>query len=239
MALPDLDQLTVEVGRRCATAGGEDGATQQPDWLALLQTATAVAGQLEALADDLVEEYVEHCRMHGCSWAAIGNVLGVTRQAVQQRFLTPTRQHGDDELDDELRRAMAAMKEAAVRHRNDYVGTEHVLWGILAGDTTATGLLEAQGASVEGIRRAIDERFGLGASKAARRIAWTPYARRAMSLAADVAADRGAAALGCADVLVGLARVGRGAAAAVLSEAGVDLAGPPTGPGEEPSSARR
>lgn len=88
MALPDLDDLIAEVDHRCDTAHRPDGQ-EQPDWLALLAVATQVAGELQRLADALVEEYVEHCRRHGSSWTDIGAALGVTRQAAQQRFQVP------------------------------------------------------------------------------------------------------------------------------------------------------
>ncbi|MEV6054692.1 hypothetical protein [Streptomyces sp. NPDC052107] len=59
MALPDLDDLIAEVDRRCDTAH-LPARQEQFDWLALLTVAAELAGQLHALADDLVEAYVEH-----------------------------------------------------------------------------------------------------------------------------------------------------------------------------------
>ncbi|GAA4088491.1 Clp protease N-terminal domain-containing protein [Actinomadura miaoliensis] len=221
MSLPDLDDLIAEVDRTCATAHRRDGA--QPDWIALLTTAADIAGRLQALADDLVEDYVEHCRLHGCSWTDIGSALGVSRQAAQQRFLVPHRAYDPDEYAEELRQAMTHMKALAVRNRNNYIGTEHVLWGLLAEDNSATRLLAARGASPDELRRLLEPRLTLGASQAAERIAWTPYARKALAIARDLAPDR----IGCDHLLAGLAVVGRGTAADVLAEAGVDLAAVP------------
>ncbi|MFM9370644.1 Clp protease N-terminal domain-containing protein [Streptomyces sp. Da 82-17] len=219
MALPDLDDLIGEVDRRCDSAHRE-GGEGQPDWLALLTSAAELSGQLQALADDLVEDYVEHCRMHGSSWADIGAVLGVTRQAAQQRFHAPHKRYGPDDMAEDLRDAMVRVKQVAVRHRNNYIGTEHLLWGLTAQDNSATRLLAASGVSPEAVHLAVGDRLGTGASQAAERIAWTPYSRKAIALAEVRSRECGTGLISCADLLVGLMEVGRGAAASVLAEAG-------------------
>ncbi|MFF9208958.1 MULTISPECIES: hypothetical protein [unclassified Streptomyces] len=58
------------------------------------------------------------------------------------------------------------------------------------------------------------------ASEAAERIAWTPYSRKAMATAEARAQQRGSTRIDCADLLVRLARLGRGTAATVLIESG-------------------
>jgi ClpA/ClpB-like protein len=223
MSLPDLDSLISEVDRTCGTANRRD-ESEQPDWIALLTTAAGLAGRLQALADDLVEDYVEHCRLHGYSWAEIGVALGVSRQAAQQRFLVPHKPYDPAEFAAELSEAMTHMKRVAIRQRNNYIGTEHLLWGITAEDTTATRLLASLGASVDDLRRSLEARLTLGASQAAERIAFTPYSRKTMAIARELAAEREPVVIGCDHLLVGLARVGRGVAATVLTESGIDLA---------------
>src|SRR5512139_2627805 len=223
MTLPDLDDLIAEVDRTCDAAhtGDESG---QPDWIELLVVAARLAGQLQALADDLVEDYVEHCRLHGYSWNEIGAALGVSRQAAQQRFIVPHKRYGPEEFSAELRQALAHTKQIAVQRRNNYIGTEHLLWGLLAEDNTATALLRSLEISAEGVRRSLDSRLGLGASQAAERIAFTPYSRKAMAIAKEIAEQEGAAGIGCAHLLVALARVARGIAARELAEAGAGQA---------------
>lgn len=167
-------------------------------------------------------EYVEHCRLHGVSWSDIGTALGVTRQAAQQRFLAPHVKYEQSEFAEELRTAMARMKKAAVQHRNNYIGTEHVLWGLLAEDNTATRLLRHLGLSPGALRRDLEPRLTPGASQAAERIAWTPYARRALAAARDLARAEGLAEIGCDHLLAGLASLARGVAADVLGPLDVD-----------------
>ncbi|MFF7640616.1 Clp protease N-terminal domain-containing protein [Streptomyces canus] len=219
MALPDLDDLIAEVDRTCATAH-RPGGQEQPDWLALLTSAAHLSGQLQSLAEDLVEDYVEHCRMHGVSWTDIGSALGVTRQAVQQRFHAPRKRYGPETMSEDLRAAMTHVKRAAVQHRNNYIGTEHLLFGLMAEPNSATRLLESAGASPAAVHDDVGARLTMGASQAAERIAWTPYSRKAIDLAEARSAEAGAAHIDCDDLLVGLALVGRGVAATVLKDAG-------------------
>jgi ATP-dependent Clp protease ATP-binding subunit ClpA len=169
-----------------------------------------------------VEDYVEHCRLHGCSWADIGTALGVTRQAAQQRFLAPHRQYDPEEFSGELRQALTHTKDLAVQRRNNYIGTEHLLWGLTTEDNSATRLLDGVGVSVDALRRTIQERLSTGASQAAERIAWTPYSRKALAIARETAAAESSPGIGCDHLLIGLARIGRGVAATVLHEAGAD-----------------
>lgn len=231
MALPDLDDLIAEVDRRCDTAH-RPGGQEQPDWLALLTVAAQLAGQLQALADDLVEDYVEHCRMHGNSWADIGTALGVTRQAVQQRFHAPHKRYGPETMTDDLRQAMVHVKQAAVHHRNNYIGTEHLLWGLTAEGNSATRFLQAAGVSPDAVHRSVGTRLSMGASQAAERIAWTPYCRKAIDIARARSEQNGSGRIDCDDLLIGLARVGRGVAAGVLAEAGFDPSALDTAPGD-------
>ncbi|WP_405804735.1 Clp protease N-terminal domain-containing protein [Streptomyces sp. NBC_01187] len=223
MTLPDLDDLIAEVDRTCEAAH-RPGGHEQPDWLALLTSAAQLSGQLQALADDLVEDYVEHCRLHGCSWTDIGAALGVTRQAVQQRFHAPHKRYGPEVLTEGLQQAMTHMKRAAVQHRNNYIGTEHLLYGLTAEDNTGTALLQRAGAVPEEVHRAVGTRIGMGASQAAERIAWTPYSRKAMALAEEHAEQAGSPLIDCDHLLLGIARIGRGTAADILTEAGLDPA---------------
>ncbi|KOG34445.1 hypothetical protein ADK34_06840 [Streptomyces viridochromogenes] len=162
--------------------------------------------------------------MHGNSWTDIGTALGVTRQAVQQRFHAPRKRYSPEVMTDDLRRAMVHVKQAAVHHRNNYIGTEHLLWGLTAEDNGASRLLRAAGVSPDTVHRSVGSRLSMGASQAVERIAWTPYSRKAIDIAEARSRQNGSDRIGCDDLLIGLARVGRGVAADVLTEAGFDPA---------------
>ncbi|MFD9656193.1 Clp protease N-terminal domain-containing protein [Streptomyces mirabilis] len=80
-------------------------------------------------------------------------------------------------MTDDLRQAMVHVKQAAVQHRNNYIGTEHLLWGLTTQDNGATRLHQAAGVSPETLHRSVEARLSMGASHAAERVAWTPYSR--------------------------------------------------------------
>lgn len=211
MVVPDLDELIAEVDRACPST----------DWISRLRTAAELAGRLQALGDDLVTDYVEHARFRSISWSEIGEALGVSRQAVQQRFLVPHREYLPEEFSEELQVVMPAIKKVAIAHRHNYIATEHVLLGILSQPNTATRLLDDHGIDVDALCSEIDAQLGLGASQAAGRIAWTPYARRVTALAKDAAqARQHDNAIRCADMLTGLVNLRRGQAARALASAG-------------------
>src|SRR5262245_17790832 len=85
--------------------------------------------------------------MHGHSWTDIGTALGVTGQAVQQRFHAPHQRYAAEVMTEDLGLAMAHAKQAAVHHRNNYIGTEHLLWGLTVEDNSAQRVLRAAGTS--------------------------------------------------------------------------------------------
>jgi len=63
-----------------------------PDGTELDRVADAVdlAATANELADHLVGFFIDEARRSGESWSAIGQRLGLTRQAVQKRYATPT-----------------------------------------------------------------------------------------------------------------------------------------------------
>jgi ATP-dependent Clp protease ATP-binding subunit ClpA len=110
----------------------------------------------------------------------------------------------------DLRQAMVHGKQAAVQHRNNYIGTEHLLGGLTAEDNSATRLLRTAGVSPETVRRSVGTRLSTGASQAAARIVWTPYSRKAIAIAEARSEPNGSDRIDCDDLLFGLAQVGHG-----------------------------
>ena len=214
MTLPDLDDLIADVDRTCAGSGP----------IERLKAAAELSTRLQVLADDLVTEFVESARFNSQPWAEIGAALGVSRQAAQQRFVAPHVGYSADEFTEELRDAMPMIKRVAIQHRHNYIGTEHLLLGVLAEPNDATRLVESLGASVAGLRAWVEPKLTLGASQAAERIAWTPLARKSMALAKKASVDHAAPAIGCDHLVIGMARLGRGMAAKALAEAGITAA---------------
>src|SRR4051812_7732156 len=69
--------------------------TVHTDPLERLTDASMAAEHLGDVADHLVGHFVDQARRSGASWRDIGASMGVTKQAVQKRFVTK----GDETLD--------------------------------------------------------------------------------------------------------------------------------------------
>ena len=113
-----------------------DAAAPQGSALRKLSLAVIGSRELTKAADDLVGHYVEEARAAGASWADIGAAMGVSKQAAQQRAQARSEEaeHDDDlgEYAPDVAAAVRTARERAVEHRHWYVGTEHLLVGLLA-----------------------------------------------------------------------------------------------------------
>lgn len=76
---PDLQE---QIGALILNDYGKAGALSEADHLALVARAAAA----EQASQELQRRAVTAARSAGISWAALGRELGMTRQAVQQRF---------------------------------------------------------------------------------------------------------------------------------------------------------
>ena len=200
--------------------GEVDRMSQTTDEVDRVRTAAQLAGELQAMADDLVAHFVELARNVSRSWADIGEALGVTRQAAAQRFVAPV-EVSPLGYDHEVQQAFAESKEVAIRYRHNFIGTEQLLLGLLAHDNRATALVAKAGAAPEAIRAATEARMTRGGSQAAARIPWTPYARKVAGLAVQRALELNRTEQGADDWLAALVALGRGTAAEVLAAHGI------------------
>src|ERR671918_770998 len=94
----NLDELIAAV----ETSGAEDPLDR-------LAAAAAIKDQVEALGDELLDHFVKAARDQGCSWTQIGEALGVTRQAAQQRHGRPVEGLTDGKFPRFTKRARAAL----------------------------------------------------------------------------------------------------------------------------------
>ena len=62
-----------------------DTQAQDPDSLVRLQTASALAQGMAEVADAALGYFVDQARHDGHSWSEIGDALGVSKQAAQQK----------------------------------------------------------------------------------------------------------------------------------------------------------
>ncbi|MCU0666856.1 MAG: ATP-dependent Clp protease ATP-binding subunit [Candidatus Omnitrophica bacterium] len=123
------------------------------------------------------------------------------------------------------RKVVILAKEEARRFNHDYIGTEHILLGLLReGEGVAAAVLQKMGTSLENIRLEIEKLVQPGpATQIIGDIPFTPRAKKALELAAEEARALGHNYIGTEHLLLGLIREGEGVASQVLLNLGLDL----------------
>src|ERR1700742_2386678 len=133
---------------------------------------------LADLGDQLVGHYVGQAKQAGASWSGIGDAIGVSKQAAQQRH-APT---AFERFTDLNRHSIVLAQEAARNHKHDLIGTEHLLLGLLGEPRgLAYEVLLTKTGSEQGIRDAIEEAMPPSGKKAPRgHIAFRPESKEAI-----------------------------------------------------------
>ena len=188
------------------------------DNLARISEAHVRAHTLSDLGDQLVGHYVGKAKQAGASWTEIGDAIGVSKQAAQQRH-TPAAFERFTNLN---RHSIVLAQEAARTHKHDGIGTEHLLLGLLGEPQgLAYEVLTAKAGSEQRIRDAIEEVLPPAGQKALRgHIAFRPESKEAIEQASRAAADLGHDRVGTEHTLLGLIRGGEGLAAQILRDLG-------------------
>jgi prophage maintenance system killer protein len=126
---------------------------------------------------------------------------------------------------DRARRAVHLAQEEARLLRHNYLGTEHLLLGLLyEGEGVAAKALESLGISRQDVRGQVEEIIGHGQSPIVGHIPFTPRAKKVMELSLREALALGHHYIGTEHLLLGLLREGEGIAAQVLTRLGADHA---------------
>ncbi|MBM3246212.1 MAG: ATP-dependent Clp protease ATP-binding subunit [Candidatus Omnitrophica bacterium] len=123
------------------------------------------------------------------------------------------------------RKVIILAKEEARRFNHDYIGTEHILLGLIReGEGVAAAVLQKMGVSLENIRLEIEKLVQPGpTTQIIGDIPFTPRAKKALELAAEEARSLGHNYIGTEHLLLGLIREGEGVASQVLLNLGLDL----------------
>ncbi|MDD5526832.1 MAG: ATP-dependent Clp protease ATP-binding subunit, partial [Candidatus Omnitrophica bacterium] len=123
------------------------------------------------------------------------------------------------------RKVIILAKEEARRFNHDYIGTEHILLGLIReGEGVASSVLQKLGLSLENIRLEIEKLVQPGpATQIIGDIPFTPRSKKALELAAEEARSLGHNYIGTEHLLLGLIREGEGVASQVLMNLGLDL----------------
>ncbi|MFH1338938.1 MAG: ATP-dependent Clp protease ATP-binding subunit [Candidatus Omnitrophota bacterium] len=123
------------------------------------------------------------------------------------------------------RKVIILAKEEARRFNHDYIGTEHILLGLVReGEGVAAAVLQNMGVSLETIRLEVEKLVQPGpATQILGDIPFTPRAKKVLELAAEEARSLGHNYIGTEHILLGLIREGEGVASQVLMNLGLDL----------------
>src|SRR5437868_2351546 len=120
---------------------------------------------------------------------------------------------------------LALARKEADRLNHNFVGTEHVLLGMLKlGRGVAVNVLLKLGLSLENVRAEIEKQVGVGPEqKIIGNIPYTPRVKKVLALAAKEAMALNHTYVGTEHILLGMLREGDGVAARVLKNLDVDI----------------
>jgi ATP-dependent Clp protease ATP-binding subunit ClpA len=129
-----------------------------------------------------------------------------------------------ERFSDQARRVVVGAQEEALGLGHNFIGTEHLLLGILRDDGCAGfRLLEAFEMSFDGVRTRILEIIGPGQAANTGHIPFTPRAKKVLEMSLREALQLGDRFIGSEHILLGLLREGEGVGAQVLNQRGVTL----------------
>ncbi|HBE96145.1 MAG TPA: NDP-hexose 4-ketoreductase, partial [Verrucomicrobiales bacterium] len=120
---------------------------------------------------------------------------------------------------------LALARKEADRFNHNYIGTEHVLLGLIKlGQGVAVSVLQRMGLDLESVRMEVEKEVGTGPDqKKSSNIPYTPRVKKVLSLANKEAKQLNHSYVGTEHILLGLLREGEGMASRVLTSLNVDL----------------
>ena len=120
---------------------------------------------------------------------------------------------------------LALARKEADRFHHNYVGTEHLLLGLInLGQGVAVNVLQKMGLDLQTVRAAVEKQVGTGPeSKPSGNIPYTPRVKKVLALSGKEAKALNHSYVGTEHILLGLLREGEGVAARVLKSLDVDI----------------
>ena len=130
-----------------------------------------------------------------------------------------------EKFSERARRVLSLSQEEALRFNHNYIGTEHILLGLVREtEGVAARVLSNLGIELGKVRSAVEFIIGRGEKPVSgENIGLTPRAKRVIELAVDEARRMSHHYIGTEHLLIGLMREGEGVAAGVLESLGVTL----------------
>ncbi len=124
----------------------------------------------------------------------------------------------------QARQSVVHAQEEAQRLNQHYIGTEHLLLGVLDVDgSVAAEALAALSVSPDDVRRDVEAITGRGEEPPTAHIPFTPRSKQVLDLSVLEAMQLNHSSVGTAHILLGLLREGDGVAGRVLTARGIGL----------------
>ena len=138
-----------------------------------------------------------------------------------------------EKFTERAREALSLARDEAKRFNHNFIGTEHILLGLLReGEGVAALVLTRMGVGLDAVRDEVERIIGggdrrivgeAGLTRIVGEVGLTPRAKKVMELAVDEARRMRQSHVGTEHLLLGLVREGEGIAANVLKQFGVTL----------------
>lgn len=179
--VPDIDQLKAIVN-----AGTP---------LERLTAASALAEQLRARGDQLLDDFVDTTRASGSSWSEIGCALGTSKQAAHERFAAladPPPGQAPFGLTGTAADVLSSAADQARELGHNYIRPEHLVLGLLAQpQELAAEVLAELGVTNEAARDRIKQLLGTAAPRPSGSLGAAPQTKRLLELARAIAKSLG------------------------------------------------
>jgi ATP-dependent Clp protease ATP-binding subunit ClpA len=129
-----------------------------------------------------------------------------------------------EKFTEQARTVFSLAQEEAARFNHNYIGTEHILLGLVKeGEGVAARVLANLGVSLPKVRSAVEFIIGRGDGLVVGEPSLTPRTKKVIELAMDEARQLQSSTIGTEHLLLGIIREGGGIAAGVLESLGVGL----------------
>lgn len=127
-----------------------------------------------------------------------------------------------ERFNDRAKQALAFAQEEARSFFHNYIGTEHLLLGLLREhDSLAAQALNRLGVTIEQVRTGVEQKIGRGDEPVQGEIDYVPRVRKVLSLAMAEAERQGSGYVRTEHILLGIVRDGGGVGADILDTLGV------------------
>jgi hypothetical protein len=196
-----------------------DAALPDADPLAKIGEAQRRARALNDVGDQLVDHYVAQARAGGASWSQIGDALGVSKQAAQQRRAG----NQFERFTGRARNLVVVAQDHARRRRHPAVTTEHLLLALIESEGLGAMVVAQLVGSLGVVADAVTAGLVPGTGAQPVHVPFAEDCKRVLDETLDQAVGLGHNYIGTEHILLGIMAVPDCRAAEVLAGFGVDL----------------